>query len=338
MFLNFIRTNTATLIGYTALLLWSTGALVATKICHLPVFQVLTTSFSIAFLTVAAKLTLHKRWSVVLSQPWYVWAAGILGVCGQQVAYLFAFKNGPAMQVDIIILLWPILIVFFSWLLLKEKLKSRHILSCVLGFSSVILLNMTDQGFSLFSAWYSGYTYALICAFLWGGYNVFARYMKTIPAEMIGMYYGVGAIIVFITHITTEEFVVPGIYESLSLLYLGLMVTGMAYLCWDFGVKKGNMKVLATLSYGNSITSLSLLILFADVALQDNLAGAGLLVVFAGLFATDSFVKKLPWPVRWVKGFQTQKTGRHNPSGYKKQPIQLSSSPFPTARKSLAKR
>lgn len=301
MFLDFLRKNFATLIGYMALLLWSTSALAATKICHLPIFQVLTTTFLVAFVIVTIRLTLTKRWSLVLSQPWYVWVVGVLGICAQQIAYIMAFKNGPALQVDIIILLWPILMVAFSWLLLKDRLKPRHFVSCLLGFSSVILLNCTDQGFLLFSSWYSGYTYAAICAVLWSCYIVFTRHFSTIPSEMIGMYYGVGGIFTLIAHMSFEDFIVPAPGEWFILLYMGMMVAGAAYICWDFGVKKGNVKLLATLSYGNSIVSLAWLVIFADVALQGNLVGAGGLVFLGGILATESFSEKAREFVAWLR-------------------------------------
>lgn len=284
-----------------ALLLWSTSALTATRICHLPIFQVLTTTFLVAFVIVTIRLTLTKRWPMVLSQPWYVWGVGVLGICAQQIAYIMAFKNGPALQVDIIILLWPILMVVFSWLLLKDKLKPRHFVSCLLGFSSVILLNCTDQGFLLFSSWHSGYTYAAICAVLWSCYIVFTRHFSSIPSEMIGMYYGVGSIFTLVAHMSFEDFVVPTPGEWLTLLYMGTMVAGAAYICWDFGVKKGNIKLLATLSYGNSIVSLAWLVIFTDVVLQGNLVGAGLLVFLGGILATDSFSEKMQEFIVWLR-------------------------------------
>ena len=283
----------ATFVGFLALLIWSTGALAAIKICQLPSLEVLTFTFFITFITTCLKLTITKRWSDVYSQPWYIWVAGVLGVCMQQLAYISAFKNAPAIQADIIILLWPVLVIFFSGFLISEKLKPQHLFSGALGLLSVFFLNYTDEGFILFSSWYSGYSYALICAVLWSLYTIFTRRFPKVPKEMIGMYYGVGSIFVLTGHLACEDFVMPDVSQGLILAYLGIFVAGGAYFCWDYGIKKGNLKLLATLSYGNSIVSLFLLAFFTQAQLPKNVLWSCALVVVAGFCAAEGSDKKL---------------------------------------------
>lgn len=293
MFLKSHHNKFATLIGFFALLIWSTGALAAIKICQLPSLEVLTITFFITFITTCLKLTITKRWSVIYSQPWYIWAAGVMGICMQQLAYISAFKNAPAVQADIIILLWPVLVILFSGLLRTENLKPQHLFSCGLGLLSVVLLNCTEEGFVLFSSWQLGYSYALICAVLWSVYTIFTRQFPKVPIEMIGMYYGVGSIFVLIGHLAFEDFVMPDLSQALTLIYLGTFVAGGAYFCWDYGIKNGNLKLLATISYGNSIISLVLLALFSQTQLPKNVLWSCFLVVIAGVFAADNNIKKL---------------------------------------------
>lgn len=287
MFLKNRHHNFATFIGVLALIIWSTGALAAVKICQLPSLEVLAFTFFITFITTCLKLTITKRWSDIYSQPWYVWVIGVLGICMQQLAYISAFKHAPAIQADIIILLWPVLVILFSGLLTSEKLKSQHLFSGGLGLLSVFLLNYTDEGFVLFSSWSLGYSYALICAVLWSLYTIFSRQFPNVPKEMIGMYYGVGSIFVLVGHLTFEDFVAPDLSQCLILAYVGIFVAGGAYFCWDYGIKNGNLKLLATISYGNPIISLLLLALFTSTELPKNILWSCALVVTAGFCATE---------------------------------------------------
>jgi drug/metabolite transporter (DMT)-like permease len=279
----------ATIIGYLALLLWSTGALAATKVCQLPLLQVLSTIFIFSFFVTAAWLTITRRWQMIRNQPWYVWFIGVSGICIQQFLYIAAFKNGPAIQVDVLILLWPILVIFFSGIFTKEPLMPRHVISGLLGFLSVCLLNCSGDDLGFFTNWHSGYCYAIMCAVLWSLYTICSRHFTKIPLEMIGMYYGIGSILTLPCHLLYENFVMPSFQQWLVLAYMGLFIAGIAYFCWDYGIKKGNIKLLATLSYGNSIISLILLFLFANAQMQDHLGWACFFICTAGIVATDWF-------------------------------------------------
>lgn len=281
--------KTATTVGYLALLFWSTGALATTQICQLPILQVLSTTFIVSFIITSLWLTITNRWSIIRNQPWYIWFMGVSGVCLQQFSYIAAFKNGPALQVDILILLWPILVICLTGILTKERLKLHHVLSGLMGLVSIYLLNCSDHGLTLFSNWYTGYYYALICAVLWSAYTICSRYFSKTPLPLIGMYYGLGSLIVLPAHIISENFIMPTPFQWLILAYIGFITSTLAYFCWDYGVKKGNIKLLATLSYGNSTISLSLLIIFTNIQVQGKLGWACVTVCMAGFIAADGF-------------------------------------------------
>ncbi len=306
----------ATVIGYMGLLLWSTGALATTKICHLPTLQVLTTTFIFSFLISALWLTKTKNWPHIKSQPWYVWIIGVAGICLQQFLYISAFKNAPAIQADILILLWPILVILLSTIVTRENLKTRHIISGAMGLMSVILLNYSNQGFNMFSQWHPGYYYALSCAVLWSLYTLCTRYFRNIPPTMIGMYYGIGVLIIFPFHLMHEDYVTPNYQQWLILGYIGIFNSGVAYFCWDFGIKKGNMHLLATLSYGNSILSITLLFLFADCQAQDMLGWSCVLIFTAGFVATDWFGNKIKYFAAWIQSLTWKKKAYTFPKIY----------------------
>lgn len=271
----------ATVIGYLALVVWSLSASAAVHIATLPVFQVLIMTFFLAFLLSAVRLTATKTWSS-LKQPWYVWVIGVFGICVQQFFYLKAFQNGPAAQVDIIIYLWPLFLILLVGFLPKEKIKMKHIAAVMTGFIGILVLNIGDHGFALDTEHMWGYAYALVCAVLWSGYTLSARYFKKIPTNIIGIYCGIGSFISLIAHLTYEEFVMPTLFQMAVISFIGIFVSGAAYLMWDYGIKKGNIKLLAILSYMNPILSIGFLSVLANVELNSKIGYACILIAAGG--------------------------------------------------------
>ena len=293
-----------TVIGYCALLIWSLSAVATVHVRELPVLEVLTLTFMLAFITTCVRLTVAKEWSTI-NQPWYIWVIGVLGVCLQQFFYMRAFQNGPAAEVDVIIYLWPLLLLLFSGFLPKEKLRIRHIVSGLMCFFSLMLLNAGAEGVELHQENLVGYGYALVCALLWSGYTLSARYFKNVPSYVVGLYYGIGSIFAFIGHIVFESFVMPTPEQGIVLLFMGVLVCGCAYYFWDYGVKKGNMKFLAILSYFNPILSIGFLALILKIDLHPNIGVACLLIALGGLLGS----KLVRWSsfksLTFLKGYGT---------------------------------
>jgi len=116
------------LFGIFALLFWTIEAVIVSGLARLPLFEILTFVFCASFLLTAIRLTLTKRWHIVKKQPFWVWPVGVLGICGSDLVYIWAFEYAPAAHVDLIDYTWPFLVIVFSCFLPNEKLKVRDIL------------------------------------------------------------------------------------------------------------------------------------------------------------------------------------------------------------------
>ena len=73
---------------------------------------------------------------------------------------------------------------------------------------------------------------------------------------------------------------------------MGITTHCIAYLCWDYGIKKGNFKLLNILSYSNPIISTLLLIVFGLAHLSAILFVSVLLLFLAGLIGGIRFSYK----------------------------------------------
>lgn len=276
-----------TLIGYSALIFWALAAPFVVKIKSLPIFEILTIIFTVSFVLSAVKLTLCRQWST-LKQPWFLWIIGILGIYGNDLLYILAFQHAPAAHADLINYLWPILVIVLTGSLPNESLSIRHLLAACVGFSGIyILITQNEQGFDL--QYLSGYLLAFLDALIWSLYTLVARHFGKTPAEIIGIYCGVGAICSLLLHLHLETCVSPHLEQWAILITMGATTQCLAYFFWDFGIKRGDFKMLTILSYGNPILSIFLLILFGMAKISIALCLACLLVTLGGM------IGMIPW-------------------------------------------
>lgn len=252
----------ATLIGFTAILMWATLALLTQLSGPIPPFQLTAMAFTLAF-GVGVMLWLREGGSPwrYLKLPAAVWVVGLFGLFGYHFFYFLALGHAPAVEASLIAYLWPLLIVLMSAWLPGERLRWFHGAGAALGFLGAGLLITQGQGLSLRAEYTTGYLAALVCAFTWSGYSVLSRYFGAIPTQSVGGFCGVTALLAWICHWLWETPVWPVGWQWLAVLALGIGPVGLAFFTWDYGIKRGNLRTLGTLSYLAPLLSTLLLVL-----------------------------------------------------------------------------
>ena len=280
-------TRRATLIGAIAILLWSLLALFTTGAKGLPPFQLMAMTFAVAFGASALVLAPRGRVALVrLKQPWKVWLLGVGGLFGFHFFYFVALANAPPVDASLISYLWPLLIVVFSALLPGERLRWFHLSGAVLGLIGAALL-VTGGGAVAPRAEYAvGYLAALGSALTWSSYSVLNRRFGQVPTDVVGGFCGVVAVLGLACHLLWEETVIPGGWQWLAVLGLGLGPVGAAFFVWDYGTKHGNIQVLGGLSYAAPLLSTLFLIAFGKAQATGVVALACLLIVAGALLAS----------------------------------------------------
>jgi drug/metabolite transporter (DMT)-like permease len=280
-------TSRATAVGSVAILLWSSLALLATGTGAVPPFQTVAIAFAIAFLLCLGKwLLLREDIGSHLRQRGVVWLTGVGGLFGYHFFYFQAFKAAPAVEVNLINYLWPLLIVLFSAMLPGERLRWWHIAGTVLGLSGTLLLVTEGGRFSFRMEHALGYASALACAVTWSAYSVISRRFGAVPTDTVGGFCGVTAILAGLCHLAFESTVSPSPGEWLSLLLMGVGPMGLAFFVWDVGMKRGNIKALGGLSYTAPLLSTLLLILAGRARATVELGLACLFIVGGAVLAS----------------------------------------------------
>lgn len=291
----------ATLIGFIAVLLWATLALLTTATGAVPPFLLLSLTFGIAFaVSLLRWLHLARRDPVafrgLFRQPAAVWLLGIVGLFGYHALYFTALDNAPPAEASLIAYLWPLLIVLLSALLPGERLHWTHLLGGALGLAgaAMLIVQRADGDVGFETQYLTGYLAALACAFTWSIYSVMSRRFGTAPTDLVGAFCGATALLGLVAHLWLEPTIWPAdAGEWAAVLALGLGPVGLAFFVWDYGVKRGDIKALGAGSYASPLLSTLLLILAGKAAAGGTvLLACGLIVGGAVAASRDLWARR----------------------------------------------
>jgi drug/metabolite transporter (DMT)-like permease len=273
----------ATWIGFGAVLLWSALALMTAASGAAPPFELAALTFCVGggvgllYAAVRGKLS-------ALAQPPLVWAVGVGGLFGYHALYFAALRAAPPAQASLVAYLWPLLIVLMSAALPGETLRAKHVAGAALGFAGAALLLAGRFGEARPGY---GLLLALLCAFTWSGYSIASRFLKSAPTEAVAGFCLVTAALAALCHFAFETTVWPARpSEILAILGLGLGPVGLAFYLWDYGVKRGDIRMLGVCAYAAPVLSTLLLVLAGFAPATWTLAAACAAIVGGAVVAS----------------------------------------------------
>jgi drug/metabolite transporter (DMT)-like permease len=283
----------ATLIGFTAILMWSFLALFTAASGKMPPFQQSAISLAIGSIPGLVVLALNPSRLALLKQPVKVWITGIAGLFGYHFLYFTALRNAPAVEAGLIAYLWPLLIVVGSALLPGERLRWYHVAGALAGLCGTFLI-VGRNGVEFDGAYAVGYGAAFLCAFTWSGYSLLTRRFDAVSTDVVTGFCLATSMLSFVCHLGLETTVWPATgFEWVAIAGLGLFPVGAAFYAWDYGVKNGDIQILGAASYAAPLLSTLILVLFGFAEPSWRIALACVLVTGgAVLAAQDMFRRK----------------------------------------------
>src|SRR6478736_3094685 len=276
--------RTATLIGLTAILMWSLLAVLTVATGRIPAFQLAAITFAIGALV--GFLTWVRRPDAInaLRQPPVAWAVGVGGLFGYHALYFLALRFAPPAEAGLLNYLWPLLIVLFSALLPGERLAPHHIIGAVLGLAGTVLLFAGNTGTGFAPGQVPGLISAFVAAFVWAAYSVLSRKFKSIPTDAVAGFCLATALLAGIVHGIVEVTVWPDTAAQwLAVAALGVGPVGAAFYAWDIGMKRGDIRVLGAASYATPLLSTAFLMAAGFARPRVAIAIAAVLIAGGGL-------------------------------------------------------
>ncbi len=284
----------ATLQGLVAVGLWAALAALTSYAGPIPPFQLAAMTFTIGTLVglVYARVAGEALLPVLRAVPIGAWALGVYGLLVFHACYFFALQSAPAIEVSLIIYLWPLLIVVASGLL-PARLGGRglrwwHVVGAVLAFSGTVLILLGAANRPDFSGSGVGYGAAITAALIWSSYSVASRMYQDVPSSAVIGSCAVTAAGSALLHLALEMTVWPADRVAwAAVLGLGLGPVGLAFYVWDRGMKHGNMRLLGAASYATPLLST---VIFASLGLGEatNTLWIAAILVTAGALVAAS--------------------------------------------------
>jgi drug/metabolite transporter (DMT)-like permease len=285
--------RTATLIGLTAILMWSLLAVLTVATGKIPAFQLAAMTFAIGAVVAFASWIRRPDAFKALRQPPLAWIVGVGGLFGYHALYFLALRFAPPAEAGLLNYLWPLLIVLFSSLLPGERLAPHHIVGALLGLIGTVLL-FADNSSGFAPGQVPGLIAAFVAAFVWAAYSVMSRKLKAVPTDAVAGFCAVTALLAALVHGLVEVTVWPETTAQwLAITALGVGPVGAAFYAWDIGMKRGDIRVLGAASYATPLLSTAFLMMAGFAKPSASIAIAAVLIAGGGLIAAkDMIVKK----------------------------------------------
>src|SRR5580693_2508853 len=287
--------RTATLIGLTAILMWSLLAVMTVATGTIPAFQLAAMTFAIGALV--GLLTWIGRPEAIraLAQPPRAWIVGVGGLFGYHALYFLALRFAPPAEAGLLNYLWPLLIVLFSAALPGERLKPHHIVGALLGLAGTVLLLAGNIGGGFAAGQVPGLIAAFVAAFVWATYSVMSRKLKSVPTDAVAGFCLATSLLAALVQGAIETTVWPEtLLQSLAIIALGVGPVGAAFYAWDIGMKRGAIRVLGAASYATPLLSTAFLIMAGFAKPSAGIVIAAVLIAGGGLIAARDMI--------WRKG------------------------------------
>src|SRR6201746_1614309 len=283
--------RTATLIGLTAILMWSLLSVMTVATGKIPAFQLAAMTFAIGAAVAFVSFTWRPSAFGALKQPLTAWAVGVGGLFGYHALYFLALRFAPPAEAGLLNYLWPLLIVLFSSLLPGERLAPHPIIGAVLGLAGTVLLFADNSGNGFAPSQVPGSIAAFVAAFVWAAYSVRSRKLKAVPTDAVAGFCAATALLAAAVHGLVEITVWPETTAQwLAIIALGFGPVGAAFYAWDIGMKRGDIRVLGAASYATPLLSTAFLIMAGFARPSAAIAVAAVLIAGGGLIAAKDMI------------------------------------------------
>ncbi len=282
----------ATLIGFTAILMWSFLALMTAASGTMPPFQLSAITFAIGSLPGIITFILKPERIRQLRQPAKVWLTGVVGLFGYHFLYFTALRNAPAIEAGLIAYLWPLLIVVGSALLPGERLRWYHVVGALAGLAGTVLI-VAKNGIDFDPAYGFGYLAAFLCAFTWAGYSLITRRFEAVSTDVVTGFCLATSVLSALCHLGLETTVWPeNLLQWAAVVGLGIFPVGLAFYAWDHGVKNGDIQILGASSYAAPLLSTLILTLFGFAEPSLRIAIACVLITGGAILAAQDMIRR----------------------------------------------
>ena len=273
------------LFAIVSIAIWSTLSTVAKLVLNdLPDLETLGISSVFAFLLLLAALFITGKYKLLktYSAKQYAEMAGLgfLGLFIYSALYYYALGPLTAGEACILNYLWPMMLVLFSCILLKEKMTLKKAAALLCSFAGVMLISFGGASEKGVGRWI-GMAACIVAAACYGLYCVLGKKRDFDQTVLLTVVWFTVTVCCFVLGPFVETWTPVVGMQWVGLLWLGVFVNAAAYLTWGLALQKAKSTALvANLAY--IVPFLSLLLSAAVLKEKISPAAVFALVLIVG--------------------------------------------------------
>ncbi len=280
----------------TTVFMWSTlAAVVKLLLSDIPNLQALAISsyISSGFLLIVNVFTgkIKVMKSLKIKDIWIICGLGFIGLFVYSALYYYGLSQLTSQEACVVNYLWPIMLVIFSCIILKEKLTAMKAVAMVCSFVGIVVLSM-GSGDNSEGNVTIGIVSCIIAAACYGLFSVLNKKCNYDQSITMMIFWLVAAVCSTFLGLVTEEWVSMDGKQWLGMLWLGIVVDAIAYLLWALALNgAGNTAKIANIAYLTPFLSLvvSALLLKEEITLR---ALVALVFIIGGILLQSLYEQK----------------------------------------------
>lgn len=215
--------------------------------------------------SVAAKKT--DLFLTYTKQDWRrILGLGFLGTYLYYIVLYFGYARANGLEVLVLQYTWPVAMVVFSVLLLREKITPTKAVSIVVGSCGVLVILSKGQLTAL--AFENLYTDFLVLAgaCVFALFSVLSKKYQYESATMVTGFFIAATIASFVSMVLFSEFTMPPTGALAPILLNGMLVNGYSYIFWNRALRNADAAYIAPFVFLTPIISTVYLVIFFNEA------------------------------------------------------------------------
>ena len=235
-------------------LIWSTLATVVKLVLKdIPNFQALAISSAFAFVFLlilniingSIKEMKHYRIKDCLTMA----GLGFLGLFMYSALYYYGIAELGSQEACILNYLWPMMIVIFACIILKERITVKKIIAMLMSFAGIVVLTLSSGGASSGNRLF-GIIACVTAAVCYGLFSVLnKKHSLNQNVTMMWIWFMTAVCSLVLSLIFENWQPIAGV-QWLGIAWLGIVVNAVAYLLWAIALKgASDAAKIANLAY-----------------------------------------------------------------------------------------
>ena len=190
--------------------------------------------FSLLVLFVVSAFSKKLQYFSKYNSADFIKIAGLsfLGAFLYYLLLYYGYSNAKGLEVLVLQYSWVVLIVVFSFFILKERLTFRLILSVILGFSGALIVITKGNFQQIHLSNISADLIVLLAASAFALFSVLSKRMKYEPLSMTTYLFACATAFSFAALAIFSEFKLPDSQSLLPLIINGAFINGLSYVIW----------------------------------------------------------------------------------------------------------